>query len=867
MLKQAKSSPDIDNYLCYLLSNQDASSKLQTTPEKLHVARSAAGIMLKNDIKANYGSMSQTSKQYIRAHIVRGLNDPNAQIRNYSGNVITEIIRVGGVLGWPELLPELVSLVSNSGGTVSSNAQEGGMTALLKICEDNKKALNKYYQNQRPADFLIPKLIELTSSPIAKVRANAISSLNVFLEEKSEAMMANFDTFLSRLFGLANDSSEDVKKRICRAIVRTTEVAPGKIAPHMGDLVKYMIGQQQNNEDPDLALEAAEFWLTVGEDQNLRPLLGPYLGDIIPVLLESMIYDEDDVLRLEAEAEADDANLQDREQDIKPQFASAKASRGTTNGSGGGYSRMNDDDLSDGEIEDDDDDDLDEGGEDPEEQWNLRKCSAAALDVLATVFQEPVFRVTLPYLMSNLNHQEWPNREAAVLAIGAISEGCIGAVEPHLPDIIPYLISLLDDKNPVVRKITCWSLGRYSGWAAHLDSVGKDRFFLPMMDGILKRMLDGNKRVQEAAASAFATLEEKSGRELENPKYCEVIARQFAECFAQYKDRNMFILYDCVQTLAENVGPTLQSPELVHYLMPALMQRWEKVSDQSQEIFPLLECLSYIATALGNTFSPYSSAVYGRCIKMIYQSLNDSMAAAENPGLEKPDKDFLITSLDLLSSMVQALDPAQTQKLLKNSTPQLFDLLPLCLEDANSDARQSAFALLGDCAIFIFDQLQPHLAKVIPRIISQLDFDKASEAAATAGYPVMNNACWSCGEISIRAGEDMRSYVDTLLQGYYGILVQEQVAASLKENAAIALGRLGYACPEQVAPHLATVAPLYLKNMMQIAWTEEKSNSLAGICKTIFSNPQGLENTLVDFLALLSTASEPQPGCQKVRNK
>jgi hypothetical protein len=42
----------------------------------------------------------------------------------------------------------------------------------------------------------------------------------------------------------------------------------------------------------------------------------------------------------------------------------------------------------------------------------------------------------------------------------------------------PYLISLLDDSEPVVRQITCWSLGRYSAWASHLDDPHEKRAIL-----------------------------------------------------------------------------------------------------------------------------------------------------------------------------------------------------------------------------------------------------------------------------------------------------------------------------------------------------------------------------------------------------
>ena len=57
-----------------------------------------------------------------------------------------------------------------------------------------------------------------------------------------------------------------------------------------------------------------------------------------------------------------------------------------------------------------------------------------------------------------------------------------------------------------------------------------------------------------------------------------MIVQQFVKCFEMYKDRNMLILYDCVQTLAEHVGPALADDKLVAILMPALIHRWNKVS-------------------------------------------------------------------------------------------------------------------------------------------------------------------------------------------------------------------------------------------------------------------------------------------------
>lgn len=847
MIKQAKTSPDIDNYLCFLLANPSALD-VQLSQESIYAARSAAGIMLKNDLKNNFKGMQPSSRSYILATILSGLNDSHSQIRNIVGNVVTELVRQAGVAGSGDILPSLLSIIGNADGSTPQHAQEGASGALLKVCEDNRKALSKSYQNQCPLDVIVPRLLDFTSHSVPKIKANSISSLDVFIPEKYNTMMRHLEDLLNRLFAMANDKDEDVRKHICRAIVHIAEVSPAMIGPHMGALVDYMIAQQRNFGDSELALDAAEFFLSISEQKNLRQSLGPQLHKVVPVLLESMVFSEDDILRFEDEAE--DADVEDREQDIKPAFATAKASRA---GNANGAHRRASGELSDGELEEYEELEEDEEDEDPEGQWNLRKCSAAALDILAGVFPKEVFDTTLPYLKQNLNHSEWPNREAAVLTIGAIAEGCMTEVQPHLPDLVPFLIGLLTDPQPVVRQITCWSLGRYSAWASHLDESGKQQFFLPMMDGILKRMLDGNKRVQEAAASAFANLEEKANVQLQNPQYCIVIVRQFAQCFERYKDRNMFILYDCVQTLAEHTGPSLQNPELVHTLMPPLIKRWEKVSDQSQEMFPLLECLSYVATSLGDAFTPYAVPIFWRCIKIIANNLQDTIAAAEaeDESME-PHQDFLVTSLDLLSAIIQALGEEKSAQLVAESDPNMFVLLEHCLGSAISDVKQSSYALLGDCAIYIFPSLQPYLPKIMPHLVTQLDVSESAALSGTAPYAVSNNACWSCGEIAMRAGDSMLPYVETVLQRMYTILGSDK-PMSLRENAAIAMGRLGNCAASTLAPHVSSYAGPLLDVMKVMLPTEEKTQAMTGLARIALINPGGLEPFLYNLVSQVAS--------------
>ncbi|CAD6589459.1 MAG: hypothetical protein ASARMPRED_004048 [Alectoria sarmentosa] len=849
MLSQAKSSPDITNYLTYIFSNGQLLQTLNLDSANLNLVRSSAALNLKNNIKACYKDIPAPSHNYIRVAVLTCLQDPNPQIRSFAGTVITETVQRGGVLGWPELLPELFSIASNERGNVTLSAQEGAMGALAKVCEDSKRELDKVYEGTRPLNFIIPRLLDVTSSPIARVRALALASLNSFIPQKPQAVVASLDSIFARLFQLANDSSDDVRRNVCRSFVLIVDIRPDQVQPHMGGLVDYMALQQRNTDDPDLALEAAEFWLAISENDNICATLGPYLHKIVPVLLESMVYDEEAVMRLEGDG--DDAEVDDRAEDIKPHFVRSKTPRTLANGQaadGGANGQLSkpmlpdDDALSEGELEEDDD----EGGADAEEQWNLRKCSAAALDVLASTFHASVFQIALPYLKENLRHQDWPNREAAVLAIGAVAEGCMEAITPHLPDLVPYLISLLNDVEPAVRVITCWALGRYSGWASQLENFhDKKSFFEPMMEGILNRMLDKSKRVQESAASAFANLEERASKEL--TPYCAPIIQQFVQCFERYKDKNMFILYDCVQTLAEQVGPPLRRQDLIDLLMPAVIKRWSKISDQSQELFPLLECLSYVATALGDAFAPFAIPIFARCIRVIHQNLEQYLLAVHNEPMEKPDKDFLVTSLDLLSAIIQALAPVKSGELVASSQPRFFDLLMFCMEDPSNDVRQSSYALLGDCAVNIFPQLNPFLPSLIPVLIRQLDLDNLRDDDVDTGFSVINNACWSCGEIAMKYQQGMIPFVDKIYHSLSSIIGNPQVPTSVGENAVIALGRLGVDCSRQLAPYLAEFANPFLHIIEPVENNDEKGHALLGLNRTIEQNPQAMGSCLLEY--------------------
>ncbi|KAJ2764320.1 hypothetical protein IWQ56_004532, partial [Coemansia nantahalensis] len=472
-------------------------------------------------------------------------------------------------------------------------------------------------------------------------------------------------------------------------------------------------------------------------------------------------------------------------------------------------------------------------------EWNLRKCSAASLDVMSTAFGDQILEFVLPVLKEELASDDWRVKEAGVLALGAIAEGCMSGMEPHMSSLLPYLIQQFKHEKALVRSISCWSASRYGKWAIYGGEANTIKvYFEPLLAGLLEATMDNNKRVQEAACSAFATIEEEAGAHM--TPYIHPVLETLIRAFGIYQRKNLIILYDAVGTLAEAVGPELNQPQFVQMLMPALLERWNALQTDDQHMFPVFECLAAVAMALGQGFSPYARPIYERSVQIVGETLQLSQQAAQDPSFEAPNKDLAIVALDLISSIVQALG-ADSQSLVAEHNCVVLQLVGMCMVDAESEVRQSAFALLGDLAIHCYTLIQPQLDAIMQQLIPQIDRNYSH-------LNVCNNAAWSAGEIALQAGEEhMKAYVNPLLERLVPLLNNENTPLTLAENAAITIGRLGLVCPAMIAPNLEVFAQRWCYVLASVKDNAEKSSAFQGMMTLISANPPGISKAFLHF--------------------
>lgn len=529
-------------------------------------------------------------------------------------------------------------------------------------------------------------------------------------------------------------------------------------------------------------------------------------------------YGPEELASLRDATQADNSMQPDRPEDMRPRHHKSRhagaASKHAADGAGG-------------EEEEDDDDD---GGDDDEEvsEWNLRKSAAAALDALASVFKERLLPILFPVLQvrpsgsaltqfappahaqERLRSPDWIVRESAVLAIGAVAEGCSSAMGPQLPQLIQFLQSQLHDKQPLIRSITCWTLGRYSTWIVDqvrclltvccsmlrgaqlivhplINNATQDHetFLRPVINDLLRCILDTNKKVQEAACSAFATLEEEAAEQL--LPYLGLILQHLMFAYSRYQARNLLILYDAIATLADSIGPNLNQQQFIDILLPPLITTWNALEDNDPRLFPLLECLTSVVVALGTGFLAYAGPVFLRCLRLIETAIVQRAAGQSH------EKEFAVCALDLLSGLTEGCR-VTIEHVIGEHAASFAALILECAVDPTPDMRQSTFALVGDLA--------RHAIKVLLPILDRLMGCLAVNISNPVDTAACNNACWATGELSLKLGREMARYAPVVLERLITLINSPGHNRSLMENCAITLGRLGLACPEVVAPHL-----------------------------------------------------------------
>ncbi len=813
-----------------------------------------AGLILKNALlrppsrQGSHGTLSLEAEiaKHVKEVLLFGISLRHKELRNVISSVIADCsVSPDGIQpylcikNWPELMPALLYHL-NPANNPDENAIIGSLSTVQKMMEDDPDQIP-------PADLdaLIPLLLHLFQSPDEAKRVGSLQTIVACLAYGMvpSALVLHFSTYLEGLSRLANDPSMQVRKWVCRSINTLLEHHAQYIQPQWESICQFMLQstiqpQGATEEQIEVATEACEFWLIFASLDEM-PLTTPMLQTVeqalqqlIPTLLNNMVYSEDQRIDLEAQNEID-MEEQANPSAMKPVFHKSK-SKGSEGASG-------DDD------DDDDDDDLD----DDDNEWNLRKYAGASLDCLANLYgAEPILPNLLPSLESGLGCADPWVQEASILALGAVADGCREQMYAHMGQLFPYLMNLLATPEtpqnlPQVKCISAWTASRYADWVINEVQSGSTGHLLAQMtEVLLQRMCDKNRKVQVAAGSALGELTESAG-DLMAP-YLHEIYKVLVAVMPRYQGRSLVILFDTMGIIAEYCGPEIGENNLPSMYVPALLQFWNEASKHdptNRILLPLMEGLASICITCGTNFQPFALETFETSMAVIEQ-VQMMLATTDSPAYEEADP--IMCATDLLDALCEGMGPNFVSLVSSSSRygQSFINVVHALCTHYSVGVRMSALALLGDLARNAPSMIESALPQLLQDAIRNL------EATYDEAYGNLHvNAVWAIGEICVKCGNNsgpIEPHVQTLMQNLIGLLMgngTERVSSipGLAENAAACVGRLANVNPAFVAPELPRFLLGWTDGLSRISDVTEKRDAFTGLCNALYANPQAIQ--------------------------
>jgi importin subunit beta-1 len=198
-----------------------------------------------------------------------------------------------------------------------------------------------------------------------------------------------------------------------------------------------------------------------------------------------------------------------------------------------------------------------------DDEYNLSRAAYQCLQLYAQAVGATIIAPVLSFVESNLQSEDWHNRDAAVSAFGAIMEGPEDKVlDPIVKQALPILITMMDDSSLQVRDSTAYALGRITD--ACSEAIDPQSQLPTLIESLFKGLLSSAK-MAPSCCWALMNLSERFAGDFgagSNPitphfnnavtSLLDVTARQDAETSvrtAAYEVLNVFVQNAAAESL------------------------------------------------------------------------------------------------------------------------------------------------------------------------------------------------------------------------------------------------------------------------------------------------------------------------------
>jgi hypothetical protein len=411
-------------------------------------------------------------------------------------------------------------------------------------------------------------------------------------------------------------------------------------------------------------------------------------------------------------------------------------------------------------IEEDDDINLDEEMEGYNPNWTLRKCCSKIIDKISHLFSAKLFDIIKPILENDMQHSEWIVKERSILALGACAVGLYPWLKSCLSTtLLPFLIRELSHPHRLVRAIALWTLSRFTKFIL-IDNLSENSYslFKDYLCETLKKFLDKEVIVQEAACTAFSTMVMTKKEKLE--PYLFDIFKIVANVFNQYTGTSLLTLYDIIALLTEFFPEHFKNQSLIEEVVNCVIRRWYDLikSGDFKMISPIFEMVGSII----KVSSEYTKQFFDYFLNgsLIIIENNYMQFINNNKDTSYLDKESFSKSIDLIS-LLCSFYPGQLKE--SQSKLKILEYFFKLIETGDSYLKHYLIALMGDLAKADNQILKAKFDEVLGVVFQNLDFPESNNVEMEQ-LSVCNNSCWTIGLLAMSYPDQVRVNVIPILK-------------------------------------------------------------------------------------------------------
>ncbi|KAJ3087378.1 karyopherin beta, partial [Physocladia obscura] len=437
--------------------------------------RQAAGLAMKNALSAKDDALrAEFQARWIqmeiplRKQIKDGLLATLQSQSSISGIVAAQVIAAVADVEltrneWPDLIPILVNNVQ----TPDNNTKEATLQAIGFLCETIDPTVLQDVSNS-----ILTAVVQGARKEEAnqKVRLAALKALLNSLEfvKKNFEHEGERNYIMQIVCEGTVSSDEDVQAAAFECLVKIVQFYYDKMPMYMAQALYGLTIDGMQSSNNQVAMQSVEFWSTVCEE-------------------EANIINEN--LAVQENGETPTLINYDFARPVGQKLVSVLLFLLT-------------------KKEDDED----------EDDWNISMSAATCLGLLATIFEDDIVGLVLPWVQQHLQSPDWKFREAAVMAFGSILDGPKeSTLSPLVEQAMPFLITMMSDPQVQVKDTTAWTLGRISEMMTP-ENVNPQQ--LLGLVTVIAAGLSDQKRVATNCAWCIINLaEHMSGDETDVPTY------------------------------------------------------------------------------------------------------------------------------------------------------------------------------------------------------------------------------------------------------------------------------------------------------------------------------------------------------------